>query len=264
MKDFPRIYYTLPMAAKKLGCTVDDILHLGATNRLEICAYIGENDLLISENKCSARVIFEDDSESYYVEQIKERNVIDSDMYKISYLHYNDDYVEDTDTGIFRLPGWYANYLKGFFAIPSQYLVDVELSGPHNAVDVKPQHLYTIKAHYKKLYLAGIWGLFIPEERLVVFENELSNFDYAAKPVYGGGDRESPKTIAKKAEIIPALIKLIPEMLDVDLEETPVTKIAEMIEVIAAQRGVELPSTHRQTWQKYLGRDIGDVPKRQK
>ncbi|HHZ3461553.1 TPA: hypothetical protein ACWCBK_004056, partial [Escherichia coli] len=65
-------------------------------------------------------------------------------------------------------------------------------------------------------------------------------------------------------EIIPALIKLIPEMQDVDLEETPVTKIAEMIEVIAAQRGVELPSTHRQTWQKYLGRDIGDVPKRQK
>lgn len=53
-------------------------------------------------------------------------------------------------------------------------------------------------------------------------------------------------------------------MQDVDLEETPVTKIAEMIEVIAAQRGVELPSTHRQTWQKYLGRDIGDVPKRQK
>lgn len=114
MKDFPRIYYTLPMAAKKLGCTVDDILHLGATNRLEICAYIGENDLLISENKCSARVIFEDDSESYYVEQIKKRNVIDTDMYNISYFHYNDDCVEDTDTGIFRLPGWYANYLKGF------------------------------------------------------------------------------------------------------------------------------------------------------
>ncbi|EFE5032289.1 TPA: hypothetical protein OB753_002499 [Escherichia coli] len=255
MKDFPRIYYTLPMVAKKLGCTVDDVLHLGATNRLEICAYIGENDLLFSENKCSARVIFEDDSESYYVEQIKKRNVIDTDMYNISYFHYNDDCVEDTDTGIFRLPGWYANYLKGFFAIPSRYLVDVELSGPCNAVDVKPQHLYTIKAHYKKLYLAEIFGLCIPEERLVVFENELSNFDYAAKPVYGGGDRESPKTAAKRNEVIYSLIKLIPEMDDVDLDTESLPKIADLIDSIAASRGIEFPKTHWQTWQKYLGRE---------
>lgn len=51
MKDFPRVYYTLPMAAKKLGCTVDDILHLGATNRLEICAYISERDIEENENE---------------------------------------------------------------------------------------------------------------------------------------------------------------------------------------------------------------------
>ncbi|EIU1712688.1 hypothetical protein L4I06_004518, partial [Salmonella enterica] len=65
---------------------------------------------------------------------------------------------------------------------------------------------------------------------------------------------ESDKTTAKKAEIISCLIKLIPEMSDINLDTTPVAKIASLIEAVAATRAVEFPKTDIGTWSKYLGR----------
>lgn len=65
---------------------------------------------------------------------------------------------------------------------------------------------------------------------------------------------ESKKTIAKKSELIFYLLKMIPELSGIDLENEKITKIAAMIEEIAAKKGIDLPSTHWQTWNKYLER----------
>ena len=65
---------------------------------------------------------------------------------------------------------------------------------------------------------------------------------------------ESPKTLAKKAELIPALIKLIPEMDDIDIGTAPVAKVIAVLEAAAAMKGVFLPATDKNTWAKYLGR----------
>lgn len=261
MNNLGRVYHTLPMAAKKMGCTVEDILHFGATNRLEICAYI--DDIEQRKDYCTFNVFFDnEDSENSFSKTINKYNSIFTDMYEISLFNYNDEFCVDDERMV--IEGLYANHMKGFFAIPSEFLVEVELSSACEIINLSPRYLYTPKGYGDYIRLDSIEGLSIPENRLVIFDSEISGFNYEKKPKYAGGERESPKTRAKKAEIIPALIKLIPEMQDVDLEDTPVSKIAEMIEVIAAQRGVELPGTHRQTWQKYLGRDAGDVPKRQK
>ncbi|NUH56251.1 hypothetical protein HUK76_21605 [Citrobacter portucalensis] len=261
MDNLSRVYHTLPMAAKKMGCTVDDILHLGATNRLEICAYI--DGVEQRYDYCTFNVFFDnEDSEKCLAKTIRKYNSIFTEMYEISLFNYNDELrIENEDV---RFQGLYANHMKGFFAIPSEFLVEIELSGVCDIINLSPRYIDTPKGYGDYIRLDNIDGLSIPESRLVIFDSEISGFNYEKKPKYAGGERESPKTRAKKAEIIPALIKLIPEMHDVDLEEMPVTKIAEMIEVIAAQRGVELPSTHRQTWQKYLGRDSEEVTKRKK
>lgn len=42
----PRAYYRLPDAAKLLGCTVDDLIHYGATNRVEIVTPIQDDKVL--------------------------------------------------------------------------------------------------------------------------------------------------------------------------------------------------------------------------
>lgn len=250
MTDITRAYYPLAMAAKKLNCTVADILHFGATNRLEICAYI--DGVKVADDYCSFNVFINDEDKDDIVSEISEGNSIFSDMYEISLFKYNE--LLGVEGGYFRFKGWYANHLKGFFAVPTEYLVDIELSLMDEPVNISPHELFTPKNYGSHIHLANIEGLNIAESRLVVFHSELLCFNVSSTPKYPGSDIEKPKTVAKKAQIIPALIKLLPDMRNVDLDNTPVSKIISIIEELAAKEGVDLPEIHWQTWQKYLGR----------
>lgn len=249
MNELARIYYPLSKAAEKLNCTVDDILHFGATNRIEICAYIDGVDE--REDNCTFNVFYNNEDEESILKDVNMDNAILTDMYEVSLFNYNDELSVEGD---FRIEGLYANHLRGFFAIPSEFLVDVELSSMDEFTNIRPRDLFTPKGYGKHLMLSNFDDLIVSENRLVVFGSEISGFNVSATPKYPGGDTETPKTAAKKSQIIPALIKLIPDMKDVDLETTPISKIISIIETIAAKEGVELPLIHRQTWQKYIGR----------
>lgn len=252
MNNLGRVYHTLPMAAKKMGCTVEDILHFGATNRLEICAYI--DGVEERYDYCTFNVFFDnEDSENSFSKTINKYNSIFTDMYEISLFNYNDEFYVDDERMV--IEGLYANHMKGFFAIPSEFLVEVELSSACESINLSPRYLYTPKGYGNYIRLDNIEGLSIPENRLVIFDREISDFNYERKPKYAGGERESPKTAAKRNEVIYSLIKLIPEMGDVDLDTESLPKIADLIDSIAASRGIEFPKTHWQTWQKYLGRE---------
>ncbi|HID4134407.1 TPA: hypothetical protein ACXE8V_004861 [Pluralibacter gergoviae] len=250
MNDISRIYYPLPMAARKLNCTVEDLLHFGATNRIEICAYI--NDIDESGDEQTFNVFYDNNDEDSIFERVDADNSIITDMYEVALFKYNEHL--DITSNDLKIIGLYANHLRGFFAIPSEYLIDIELSTMDGFFNIKPRDVFTPKNYGPHLLLSNFDSLSVSEDKLVVFNSELLSFDTSAKPKYPGSDIETPKTAAKKSQIIPALIKLIPDMRDVDLESVPVTKIISLIEAIAAKEGVELPNTHRQTWQKYLGR----------
>ncbi|MDE8029579.1 hypothetical protein PZE20_23280 [Escherichia coli] len=252
MNNLGRVYHTLPLAAKKMGCTVEDILHFGATNRLEICAYI--DDIEQRKDYCTFNVFFDNEqSEQDIANLLTGYNSISTEMYEISCFNYNNE--SRDDDGDLRFQGLYANYMKGFFAIPSEFLVEVELSSVCEIINLSPRYLYSPKGYGNYIRLDNIEGLSIPENRLVIFDCEISDFNYERKPKYAGGERESPKTAAKRNEVIYSLIKLIPEMSDVDLDTESLPKIADLIDSIAASRGIEFPKTHWQTWQKYLGRE---------
>lgn len=65
---------------------------------------------------------------------------------------------------------------------------------------------------------------------------------------------ESAKTVAKKGEIIVCLLGMIPEISNLKIDGTPVAKIKEIVEALAAEKGMDFPDTHAQTWARYLGR----------
>ncbi len=65
---------------------------------------------------------------------------------------------------------------------------------------------------------------------------------------------EHPRTANRKGEVIPALLKMIPEFDDVDLEGESISKIASILEAIAAAKGIELNLPDKNTWARYLGR----------
>jgi hypothetical protein len=100
-------------------------------------------------------------------------------------------------------------------------------------------------------FIITLDSLFITRDEFLRLKGEIA----ISQSVVSKDDKpEDPKTAAKKAEIIPVLIKLLPDFNDVDIDLMAVSKIQSLIESIAAKQGVELPDTHVQTWQKYLGR----------
>lgn len=249
MNELKRAYYTLPMVADKLQCSVVDVLHLGATNRLEICAYI--NDVQESEDYCSFNVFF--DKEDDYIEEVNQNNSIITDLYEIALFNYNELTSVDENQKV-KFKSWYANHLRGFFAIPSEFLIDIELSNLDEYVKINARELYTPKMYGKTINISNIEGLYISESRLVVLDGELSGFNFTAKAKYPGSDKDTPKTIAKKSQLIPVLLKLIPEVSDLDLDSVAVSKVINIVETLASQKGIDLPATDKNTWARYLGR----------
>lgn len=115
-----RLYYSLGKAAEKLKCSVSDILHLGATGRIEVCAYV--NDIKSKPNNLSVNVWFESQE---LEEEIVACNSIQCDLFTVAYFTYNDKLFM-TDGDIF-IKGYYADTLSGFFAVPSESLISLEL-----------------------------------------------------------------------------------------------------------------------------------------
>ncbi|MGJ3444843.1 hypothetical protein [Enterobacter sp. PTB] len=72
--------------------------------------------------------------------------------------------------------------------------------------------------------------------------------------LHGDIDSESSKTANKKGEIIPVLLKMIPELAEVDIDTAPAATIKNMLEVIARTKKLPFPDIGKDAWIKYLGR----------
>ncbi|KAB8311960.1 hypothetical protein EH228_08930 [Erwinia endophytica] len=250
MSDLKRAYYPLHMAAAKMGCSVVDILHLGATNRIEICAYI--DGFEESEDYFSFNVFFENESD--FIDEVKNNNAIITDNYEVAYFNYNEDFRIINERS-FIFESWYANYLNGFFVVPSNYLLYLEFSDGYDDVKINVSDLSTPEIDGKKFQIANIEGVFISVNKLVILADELDKFSLDTQAKFPGSEKgmnESRKTIAKKANIIRAFLSLIPDLNGMDIDSMPAKKIKELVETIAANKGKEFPHTDLGTWAKYL------------
>lgn len=243
-----RLYYPLSEAAKKLNCTEQDVIHFGAIGAINLSVYIHkykakDNDyfhLNISNNMIDKIDFFDSLSgEGWNIFDVKKR-----------------EFHEDEEDG---LEGYYSNEIEGFFYINSFYLTKLEFDTSCNL------ELIQISTGTESGYDDCIDVNFLTDtlsidrKFLCVKKEDIYNFKESTKIPTITKEKtvsiESPKTIAKKSELIHALLKLIPEISDLDTYTTPVSKIAELIEAIAAKKEIEIPKIHRQTLANYLGRE---------
>ncbi|MCK7086212.1 hypothetical protein [Enterobacter kobei] len=236
-----RLYYSLPDAAKELGCEVRDLIHYAAIQALQLSIYIpfhhGSPDAWFHLNMPSSKVA-----------DIDMFSMLKGDGWSLDFVEYK----KESDD--FFIDGYYEKAISGFFYIDGYNLIslefnesaDVSLAGVSTLPDYRDGQCIDINFQVNNLKLNRDF-LCIRKSDLEVINKNVS---MPAKII----KEESNKTAAKKSQIIPALIKCIPEMRDIDLDTTPVSKIISLIEAVAARDGVELPELHRQTWQKYLGR----------
>lgn len=239
-----RLYYPLPDAAKKLDCTIQDVIHFGAIGAINICVYI-------DNHRAKDNGYFHLNMPKSMVGEIDDFGSLWGDGWSLYDVEKRN--IDDT----LRLDGYFSKRINGFFYINSFELTKIEFDASSDL------NLMSVSTGSESGYNDCIDVNFLTESLsidskfLCVKNEDIYNFKEVTKvPVkeHKTSD-EAPKTVAKKTELIIALLKLIPEFSDVDPYEMSAKKIAELIEVVAAQKGIIIPKIHSQTLASYLGRE---------
>ncbi|MDP8607190.1 hypothetical protein [Serratia marcescens] len=239
-----RMYYPILEAAEKLGCSQSDILHYASVGVFNLSVYV---DLKCDVN---SRLVYINLPRDRF-DDIDDFQCIDGDKWSIGDIDF---IVSNGNDNV--ISGYYSGRLFGFFYVHSTEVLRAEFSQND---DVQLSFLTTNPSNYDgqdiEISLLRDGGEVFKKANLCLMLNEFNKISSGVSGDYPKSVHpETDKTIAKKAELIPALLKMVPELSNVDFESTPVKKIIELIEAVAASKGVCLPETHRQTWQKYLGR----------
>lgn len=243
-----RLYYPLELAAKELGCTSADLIHFGATSNIEICIQISTEMAQwfeCSQNDCE---IIKFNSANKRIDRVILGKYVRSEF------NISEDNV-------------YVYELFGLLAVDPADLMSFDIS-PEVPINLVPLHFPSQNFDkesgiegYGDLIFRDIENLTLSSasDRLFMTQSEVERIKNGNEELAGARLpqlklSESDKTLAKKAQLIPALLKMIPELNDVDLDKMPVSKIVNIIESLASKKAVDLPETHIQTWAKYLGR----------
>ncbi|MDF7759034.1 hypothetical protein PU683_05750 [Kosakonia cowanii] len=229
-----RKYYPIAEAAKRMQCQESDVLHLISIGELDVYVYM--NSFRLDDGKLM-HLNMTDELEGC----IDSFNSIAGEQWSVYDIMKIDDHQP------FRPSGYYSGMIDGLFYLDGYNVSPLEFG--ERSISV--QQVSSEKD-------AGVGGypldinflnkpVVIEKSRLCVLEKDIALFNKS-------GTGESNKTIAKKAEIIPQLIKMIPELKGIDVDTVPVAKIISLVESVAAAQGIEMPKTDKQTWARYLGR----------
>ena len=244
MKLPERMYYPLSTAAKKLGCTIDDLIHFAAIGAIDVCVFV-------EFHGCNGGDNFDINLPVEYSESISEFGDIFNEQWRIDFVEFKEGGTDDS------LGRYTAKAIRGFFYVSGAFLTALEFDINKKvkvvAVSTKPSIGYD----------NGIDVLFplnntltVDVRMMCIKSSDMDNIKDNGKITIGENNKhnKSGRADAKISELMPAVLKMIPELADVDLDNEKIAKIVSIIEATAAQKGIVLPDTHRQTWQKYLGR----------
>lgn len=284
MKLPERLYYPLNKAAKVLNCEVSDLIHLAANGYISLFFKIINNPMSESDWQFALSPNVDEDGLDQYI-----KDEIGTGLSKVelwhsfsnSYFSYggkfemfirNDVITKYTFTlehylGLARIGK--TDIYRGEQSLLDEKYINVgwlwtpedDRSKPIGFFEPVPSDEYNSLPFVLE---SGEWqgnmltAIHEESELPRVCINDLLITKTEIEKLKKGTISESTdsdKTIALKGEIIPPLIKMLPSFAGVDLDSFSVAKIKDTVEAIAAEKGIEFPDIHRQTWQKYLGRN---------
>lgn len=232
-----RLYYPLPEAAEFLGCSVRDVYHYCATGMIALTVYLRDiyaEDVGLMTLDLGGELLTPDDIDAG-------ANLM-NEISLVSGIHYE---TED------ELKFIRANYIDGFFYVGSTDCFLLEFSSD-SFITLSGVTSHPFKSTDDGVYAFFHKGLNVPRERLCILGSDIVKVIEVNE--ISVDKKEHPKRANKKGEIIPALLKMIPEFGDVNLESESISKIASVLEAIAAAKGIELNLPDKNTWARYLGR----------
>lgn len=211
-----RLYYPLNKAAEKIGRDVGDLIHYGAIGAIRICADI----VFATPENFTDRLVGQIPMGGVPLPQECIRN----EWFDLRRVERN--------------PGewWYMG--SGLFCLSPSTLKALDVRG-----DFAINYCYT-----------GDNGIGFTLREPITMETSSLYIKAIDMHAFADEKPDSPKPTTKQIELIRALIKMLPETSDMDLNKAPASKLANILESAAAGKGVEFPSMDKNTFTKFLGR----------
>lgn len=231
-----RKYYNINDAASLLSCSVNDILHFGSVSIVDIYAYIKHKN---NTNDFH----FQINMPQYAIELIDFDSLCFDDWIATD-VHFMER------TPLLPVNGYYAKGVDGIFLMDRDYLKEMEFSHDKTVGIIFFSDLNYLKHEFPIEFNVLDFEINICIDSLCIKHEDLE----ALKNMHIPQPDESDKTLAKKENLIRALLDLIPELSGVDVDSISVKRLKEIIEATAATRGVDFPKTDLGTWSKYLER----------
>lgn len=284
MKLPERLYYPLDKAAIKLNCDVSDIMHFAANGYVSLCFRCIIDSMAKTDTCFDMTLEVDEDALDVFVrDEVKSGKPEMEVQYGLSNSYFSlggffklmiedgrlngyffslESYmglIEIGQTTIYRKQGFFLN----------GDMVDIDWMFTPEDHNESPIGFFEDKMGYGKDVLPFVLDEFnkhllisvihevgdypsINIDDLVITQTELNRL--INHGVKSNDAVEAPKTSALKGDIIRPLIQMLPGFNNVDIDSLPVSKIKDMIEASAAEKGIEFPEVYRSTWQKYLGR----------
>lgn len=146
-----------------------------------------------------------------------------------------------------------ASLLQGIFSVPSEACILLEFSDDE-FIRIGCIGVHSV-AGEDGISLLFADQLNIPKRYLCIMSRDINNIKKTSS--ISLSKVESTKTSNRKGEIIPALLKMIPEFSGVDIDNEKASKISDILSALAANKKIELNMPDKNTWIRYLGRNIG-------
>jgi len=226
-----RTYYPLTEAVKKLNCSLNYIYHLAARGEITLAAYIPMFD---NRNK----------NHQVYI-PFEGTGSIEKDKYidlgNLAFANVNES---SRNNSVIMCD---FDVMRGFAHIVGGAFTELEFDSNKKSVSVLGLSSSSLRD--------GL-GIFVQmSEKEEIDIDKLCIFESEMNLITSGKDKdEHPRTSNKKGEIIPYLLKMIPEFSNVDIDTAPASKISNILEKISATKGMELPIPDKNTFARYLGR----------
>jgi hypothetical protein len=201
----PRLYYPLPEAAKKLECTIQDVIHMGATGILQFSIYIA--GWLEKENNRFNIFLLSIDDTGELTDNVS-NDVLRGAGWSISGI-----YKEKITSG--RGAGnelYFARALNGFFNVSHSNLIELEFDFESSNVKLHSLKVSESGAENDELLIHSFEGVNFPTRYLCVMSKELESIGNKTGTLPQLEQEES--TVARKpnsnkqSQMIKALIEV--------------------------------------------------------
>lgn len=191
-----RLYYPISEAAKKLNCSISDVIHMGATGVLNFSIYLPA----WQESEKDRFNVF-----TFSIDESEKQGSLRGKGWSISGIYH-----EKIDGEKDRIVS-FARSLNGFFSLSAQNLIELEFDVGAPLFKVNSLKVRTNETEVDEILIHSFYGVMLPVKNLCIMASDMDDINTRKGELPESDADSAPKRVNtnKQAKMIKALIEIL-------------------------------------------------------